>query len=92
MWTRQGHAEHEFPALLAKQRPGCWDEAMKRTGKPARCPAQPAAEFVPAYPIRYTADRICLECARLVAVEVVVQSPKVIGYRCGRDHKWLAAA
>ena len=35
MWVRQGHAEHEFPALLAKQRPGCWDEAMKRTGKPA---------------------------------------------------------
>ncbi len=34
MWTRQGHAPHEFPALLAKQRPGGWDEAMKRTGKP----------------------------------------------------------
>lgn len=34
MWTRQGHAEHEFPALLAKQRPGRWDELMTRTGKP----------------------------------------------------------
>ena len=34
MWTRQGHAPHEFPALLAKQRPGCWDDSMKRTGKP----------------------------------------------------------
>jgi hypothetical protein len=35
MWTRQGHAEHEFPALLAKQRPGCWDETVKRSGRPS---------------------------------------------------------
>ena len=34
MWVRQGHAEHEFPALLAKQRPGCWDEPMSPAGKP----------------------------------------------------------
>lgn len=33
MWTRQGHAPHEFPGLLAKQRPG-WDE--DKPGKPAR--------------------------------------------------------
>ena len=39
---------------------------------------------------RYTADRICPECARLVPVEVVVDSPHVIGYRCGQGHKWLA--
>ena len=86
MWTRQGHAEREFPSLLAKQRPGCWDEGMPRTGKPSR----PAGEFVPSYPIRYTADRICPECARLVPAEVVVDSPHIIGYRCGQGHKWLA--
>jgi hypothetical protein len=26
MWKRQGHEEHEFPALRAKQKPGQWDE------------------------------------------------------------------
>ena len=122
MWTRQGHAEHEFPALLAKQRPGCWDEAMKRTGNPSARPAarggcgpcsrerairaenrwpgfpvdfpcrHPAPSSPPPYPQRYPADRPCAECGMTVGVEVVVQSPKVIGYRCGRGHKWLAAA
>ena len=33
MWVRQGHAEHELPGLVARQRPG-WDEGMPRTGKP----------------------------------------------------------
>ena len=44
----------------------------------------------PAYPRRYTADRICPGCALLVPVEVVVMDPWTIGYRCGRGHKWLA--
>ena len=117
MWTRQGHAPHEFPGLLAKQRPGCWDEAMKRTGRPPAvrggctpcaterkergrlksplfpvdfpCP-HPKLFAVPSLPARYTADRVCAECARLVPVEVVVQDPGTIGYRCDRGHKWLA--
>ena len=42
------------------------------------------------YRTRYTADRVCAECARLVPVEVVVQDPRTIGYRCGAGHKWLA--
>jgi hypothetical protein len=42
MWIRQGHAEHEFPALLARQRPG-WDESAPKPGKPARRPGAPAA-------------------------------------------------
>ena len=120
MWTRQGHAEHEFPGLLAKQRPGCWDGPMKRTGKPlvrARggctpCATErkvrenlksplfpvdfpcrhPGAGPVPPLPARYTADRVCPECARLVPVKVVVQDPRTIGYRCGQGHMWLAGS
>ena len=91
MWTRQGHAEREFPALLAKQRPGCWDEGMPRTGKPSRPAVASGEEFVPSYPIRYTADRICPECGMLMPVEVVVQAPQTVGYRCDRGHKWLTA-
>jgi hypothetical protein len=26
MWSRQGHEPHEFPGLLARQKPGRWDE------------------------------------------------------------------
>ena len=44
------------------------------------------------YPHRYLADRACPECAMLLPVEVVVDSPKVIGYRCGQGHKWLVSA
>ena len=33
LWTRQGHAEHELPGLLARQRPG-WDETAPGKGKP----------------------------------------------------------
>ena len=44
------------------------------------------------FPRRYTADRPCPACALLVPVEVVVQDPVTIGYRCGRGHKWLAEA
>jgi hypothetical protein len=121
MWTRQGHAPHEFPALLAKQRPGLWDESMTPAGKPSSRPAarggctpcaterrtrealksplfpvdfpclHPAAGPVPQMPVRYSAQRACPECSLLVPVEVVVQAPKVIGYRCTRGHKWLAA-
>ena len=121
MWTRQGHALHEFPALLAKQRPGLWDEGMTPAGKPPSRPAarggctpcaterrtrealksplfpvdfpclHPAAGPVPQMPVRYSAQRACPECSLLVPVEVVVQAPKVIGYRCTRGHKWLAA-
>ena len=118
MWVRQGHAPHEFPALLAKQRPGRWDEPMSRTGKPgtraaggcSACAAErkvrekmasptfpvdfpcrhPKLFAVPPLPARYTADRVCPECARLVPVEVVVQDPRTIGYRCGQGHMWLA--
>ena len=39
MWRRQGHADHEFAALLAKQRPGLWDESVPRSGKPASRPS-----------------------------------------------------
>jgi hypothetical protein len=122
MWTRQGHAEHEFPGLLAKQRPGLWDETVVRPGKPAAhsggrvgcgpCGRErairagladpdfpvdfpcmhPAAGPVPAYPQRYQGDRPCPECGFTVLAEVVVQNPKVIGFRCGRGHKWLATA
>ena len=42
------------------------------------------------YQARYTADRYCGECSRMAAVEVVVQDPAMIGYRCDRGHKWLA--
>jgi len=122
LWTRQGHAEHELPGLLVRQRPG-WDEAAPRAGKPAVRPAahsggcapcarerairagpadpdfpvdfpcmHPAAGPVPAYPQRYQGDRPCPECGFAVLAEVVVQNPKVIGYRCGRGHKWLVTA
>ena len=47
---------------------------------------------VPSLPARYTADRVCAECGRLAAVEVVVQDPEMIGYSCDRGHKWLATA
>ena len=117
MWVRQGHAEHEFPGLLAKQRPGWCDGAMKQTGKPttARGVCGPCSrerairaekgwagfpvDFpcrhpnlypIPLLPARYTADRTCPECAVLVPVEVVVQDPGTIGYRCDKGHKWLA--
>jgi hypothetical protein len=28
----------------------------------------------------------------LVAVEVTVEDPQAIGYRCGQGHMWLAAS
>ena len=119
MWIRQGHAEHEFPALLAKQRPG-WAESAPSAGKPVRRPAvrggctacarerairaglqapgfpvdfecrHPGAGPVPGFPVRYAGDRFCAECAMLVSVEIVVQDPGTIGYRCGQGHMWLA--
>ena len=118
MWVRQGHAEHELPGLIARQRPG-WDEGMPRTGKPGTAAARggctpctaerkvreglksplfpvdfpcrhPRLFAVPSLPARYAADRFCAECARLVSVEVAVQDPATIGYRCERGHKWLA--
>ena len=127
MWLRQGHEEREFPALLAKQKPG-WEESATRTGKPARgtlslvrsrggcgpcaterelrrelnlpgfpldfpCRHSRDATLVsPSYPQRYQADRKCPQCGHVVPVQVVVQSPGVIGYRCGRGHMWLATA
>lgn len=120
MWMRQGHSEHEMPALLARQKPGLWDEAAGRPGQPAGRPAPrggctPCAterkireglrsplfpvDFpcrhhgpspVPQYPVRYTADRPCPECDLPLPAEVAVQSPAVVGYRCGQGHKWLA--
>lgn len=39
---------------------------------------------------RYSGDRICLQCGILVLVEVVVQDPVTVGYRCGAGHMWLA--
>ncbi len=125
MWLRQGHAEHEFPALLARQRPG-WDETgrlpaggsydgvMARQGCgpceaerkvraklnspafpldfPCRHP-RPASWPVPPLPARYRGERVCPRCKALRDVEVAVQDPAVIGYRCGQcSHMWLAAA
>jgi hypothetical protein len=42
MWKRQGHEEHEFPALRAKQRPG-WDELAPQPGKRAPRPVSAVA-------------------------------------------------
>ena len=42
------------------------------------------------YRTRYVADRVCARCARLVSVEVAVQDPQTIGYRCAQGHMWLA--
>ena len=51
-----------------------------------------ATPVSPSYPQRYRADRKCPQCALVVPVQVVVQSPQVIGYRCDRGHMWLATA
>jgi hypothetical protein len=67
-------------------------EALKSPLFPVDFPClHPAAGPVPQMPVRYSAQRACPECSLLVPVEVVVQAPKVIGYRCTRGHKWLAA-
>jgi hypothetical protein len=125
MWSRQGHDESEFPALLARQKPGWEDGNMSRSGKSSsrhpgprggctpcatereelrklNLPAFPldfpcrhpqAADIPPPspFPQRYTAERPCPECKKVVSVEVVVQSPAVIAYRCARGHRWLSA-
>jgi len=123
MWSRQGHAEHEFPALLARQRPGLWDEPPPRT-VPAvaaafvrtdcgpckrerairadlrsaafpvdfECKHPPAPSSLPPYPQRYHCERPCPECKSSLDVEVIVQDPKTVGYRCDRGHMWLAKA
>ena len=49
-----------------------------------------ATPVSPSYPQRYRADRKCPQCGHVVPVQVVVQSPGVIGYRCGRGHMGLA--
>ena len=49
----------------------------------------PGAGPVPQCPVRYTVDRFCAGCGGLRTVEVVVQDPGTIGYRCDRGHKWL---
>lgn len=118
MWLRQGHDPREFPALLARQRPGLWDEpappaaAVVPGPRPGCTPCarervlrselacaafplefpcrHPQGGFpVPSLPVRYHADRPCPECSMVVPVEVVVQSPAVVGYRCGAGHRWL---
>jgi hypothetical protein len=123
MWLRQGHDEREFPALLARQRPG-WDESAPRAGMPGKgnlslvpsrggcgpcarermlrigLPGFPldfpcrhghsAMTPEPSYPQRYRGDRRCPQCEFVVPVQVAVQSPGVIGYRCDRGHMWLA--
>jgi hypothetical protein len=123
MWLRQGHDEREFPALLARQRPG-WEESAPRAGIPGKgslsvvpsqggcgpCArerilrqglpgfpldfscrhARNVAPVTPSYPQRYRADRHCPQCKFVTSVQVVVQSPAVIGYRCDRGHMWLA--
>jgi len=121
MWTRQGHAEHEFPGLLAKQKPG-WDETAPKAGKPRRRSASrggcgacarerairaelaapgfpvefeclhPESGPVPGFPMRYTGDRHCPECGMVRGVEVAVQDPVTVGYRCDAGHMWLAQA
>jgi hypothetical protein len=38
---------------------------------------------------RYTAERICPQCAALRTVEVGTQEPEVIAYRCSQGHEWM---
>ena len=52
------------------------------------CP-HPVSGPVPRFPVRYTGQRTCPECAILVPVEVAVQDPVTVGYRCDRGHMWL---
>jgi endogenous inhibitor of DNA gyrase (YacG/DUF329 family) len=125
MWSRQGHDESEFPALLARQKPGWENGGVALSGKssprnpgprggctpcatereerrklnlpgfPLDFPCNhPKPGDIPApspFPRRYTGERPCPECKKVVSVEVVVQSPKVIAYQCARGHRWLSA-
>ena len=60
-------------------------EALNSPLFPADFPCRhPKLFSVPSLPARYVADRVCPECARLASVEVAVQDPRTIGYRCER--------
>lgn len=55
------------------------------------CP-HPGSGPVPGLPLLYAGDRHCPGCGMLVAVEVTVEAPGEIGYRCDRGHVWMAAS
>lgn len=66
-------------------------ERLASPAFPADFPCKhPEAGPVPGFPVVYTGERTCPECSMLTAVEVVVQDPVTVGYRCGAGHMWLA--
>jgi hypothetical protein len=67
MWIRQGHLVAEFPSLLARQRPGRWDESAPRPGKSA--PRRPNGRADRA------ARRACQPCANERAYRTRLNAP-----------------